>query len=658
MDTKHQQLLIHCACLLDTYDAGTQGLEQHVENYIRANKITDEDDEMFITEVFSGCVRHGAVMRVVVEGFYARDGRNVLRSTENVYIVICYLALFRLDELGIAHFRKFISALEVKAAYKFLNFFFDEKSLLTWMKDGWNKVYESTFIQKSILSPLLRWLPELEDLVKQLKDKMDNKLKPKKSKIPTTETSPFNLTKPRPRSIPIPEKVPKLKKSKPPPDSLYRAPTEQDELSRHKEENRRRAEERLMEASRIQFSCANPEKSDKTKQILQIIQMEENDKIDGNRIKARPAPDFKKDPLPVKMTAAAILREGNLYQKKEEEVVKKLRQLEAGAYDASDFLKWQSEMRQMDLEAELSAVEERRLKGKLSHEEAILARANLMADNQTKVQDIKNQTAAMMREHLEQKFQEEKEMKMLVENTMAGHRNAKESKKRLQEYKQKLVQEVTEESRELMKQALEEAEADMRCKMELIQQIRAMEATPVSRFKQVDLASTAGAGLLGEMSILELRERVALLKDKQREEEEMKRDNILNAKQAKAEQLSETMDMVLKHRAEQTRAAALKLEDRKKSSSASAPFRNEKLMDLERKVQERRAQRLREQQRQQLQPSMMSARRTTTLITQKKALEASRWHELEQTQERSAKMLSQSPLMSAASRRLTAVPSI
>ena len=49
-----------------------------------------------------------------------------------------------------------------------------------------------------------------------------------------------------------------------------------------------------------------------------------------------------------------------------------------------------------------------------------------------------------------------------------------------------------------------QAEADMRCKMELIQQIRAMEATPVSRFKVVDLTSTSGAGLLGEMSIVEV----------------------------------------------------------------------------------------------------------------------------------------------------------
>ena len=47
-----------------------------------------------------------------------------------------------------------------------------------------------------------------------------------------------------------------------------------------------------MEASRTQYACANPEKSEKTKQILQIIQIEEDDKINPNKVKARPAPDF------------------------------------------------------------------------------------------------------------------------------------------------------------------------------------------------------------------------------------------------------------------------------------------------------------------------------------------------------------------------------
>ncbi|GFS20020.1 cilia- and flagella-associated protein 99-like [Elysia marginata] len=389
-----------------------------------------------------------------------------------------------------------------------------------------------------------------------------------------------------------------------------------------------------MEASKTQFACANPEKSEKTKQIIQAIVEDENSKVDVNKVKARNVPDFKKDAVPVKMTAAAIMREGLLYQKQENEVMHKLRQLEAGAYDASEFNKWQNEQRQQDLEAEIAAIEERRLLGKLSHEEAILARTNVMAKNQERVRGIKEETAVMMREFLDKKFQEEKEMKMLVENTMAGHRNAKDAKKRLTEYKQKI---------------------DMRCKMELIQQIRAMESTPVSRFKVVDLTSTSGAGLLGEMSIVELRERLALLKEKQLEEEEEKRDIILNAKQAKADYLSETLDRISKHRAEQTRSAAVKLEERKKNQSAPTPFRNEALSELERKLQEKRAERIREQQKSQVLPSRASANRTKSLISQKKNLEASRWQELEQAQERSAKFLAQIRLVVAAAAAAAAV---
>ncbi|CAL1547850.1 unnamed protein product [Lymnaea stagnalis] len=667
MDAKHQQLINHCANLLDSYDADTTGLEEHLKDYLNANRVQDEDDKIFITEVFSGCVRHGPIMNLVVDGFYVRDGRYILRSLQsigiNIYVnpickiifknisVLAYLALFRLDELGVAHYRKFVSTLEMKSAYKFLNFFFDEKNLVTWMKDGWNSVYEPSYVQTSLLSPILRWLPELTDLVKLMKNRIENKLKPKKSTIPATDVKPFNLTKPRPRSIPIPDKIPQLKKSNPIPASLYNPPIDQEEIARQRIENRRKAEERLMEASKIQFSCANPEKSDKTKHILQNIAIEEMAKTEVTTVKARPLPDFKKEAVPVKMTAATIMREGLLYQKLENEIMEKLRRLEAGAYDASDFNKWQSEMRQRDLEAQLMAIEERRLLGKLSHEEAIYARKNLMAENQTRVKNIKKETAAMMKEFLDKKFQEEKEMKTLVENTMASHKNAKEAKEKLKAYKRKIVQEVHEESRELMKQALEEAEDEMRAKMELIQQIRVMESMPVSRFKVLDLTSTSGAGLLGEMSILELRERLALLKAQNKEDEEIRRDNILNAKQAKAEFLSDTLDMIAKHRSEQTRGAALKLEASKKPKTGAGQFKSLALAELERKVEERRSARLQEQRPQA--PTSSAAKKKISFVSQKKNLEERRWKELEQTQERAAMLFSKGQTVSAASQRLT-----
>lgn len=67
------------------------------------------------------------------------------------------------------------------------------------------------------------------------------------------------------------------------------------------------------------------------------------------------------------------------------------------------------------------------------------------------------------------------------------------------------VQEVSAESQALMARALEEAEQEMRCKAELIQQIRAMERAPLIRTKFVDLTETGKQGLLVEMSVAEVR---------------------------------------------------------------------------------------------------------------------------------------------------------
>lgn len=47
-------------------------------------------------------------------------------------------------------------------------------------------------------------------------------------------------------------------------------------------------------------------------------------------------------------------------------------------------------------------------------------------------------------------------MKNLVAITMSKREDAKEAKKKLVQYKAKIVQEVNEESKELMRQALEE----------------------------------------------------------------------------------------------------------------------------------------------------------------------------------------------------------
>ena len=52
-----------------------------------------------------------------------------------------------------------------------------------------------------------RWLPELQELIQQLASRIENKVKLKKPNIPKTEMKPFNITQPRPRSVPLPQPV-------------------------------------------------------------------------------------------------------------------------------------------------------------------------------------------------------------------------------------------------------------------------------------------------------------------------------------------------------------------------------------------------------------------------------------------------------------------
>jgi len=525
----HKQLLNCCVEILDSFNPRIHGVLEHLNSCLATKQGLNESDESFITEVFSGCVQYTSIMKVVVDAFYADAGKMFLRVDRNIYVVIVYLALYRLDELGVAHFRKFILSHDTKKMHRFLTFFLNEDNISTWMKNEWCKHYEHSYVQTKLVSPVLRWLPELHDVVTEFGDKLANKQKPRRPK-PATDPKPFNLTKPRPRSVPMPEKIPTLKKLRPVPHTTYRTPAEEDVIAKIRKENRRRAEEELIRSSARQPACASAEKSEKAKRRMKQIIAEEDSKLQFNKSNVHELPPTMSANLPIKLNAATIMREGVLFQKKEEEELKRLSEYEKGGRDASEFLKWQETTRKKDLEKELAEIERRRLEGKLSYEEAILARQTMIKENQLRVTEIKEETKDMMQKHLERKSKEGEEMRKLVEQTMMEHENTKEARRKLQEYKQKLVQEVSKESQELMRKALEEAEEEMRQRVALIAKIRAIESVPVIRFKHVDLTESSGAGLLNEMSVVELRERLALLKIAEKEEEEEKRDSILKSK--------------------------------------------------------------------------------------------------------------------------------
>ncbi|KFU98186.1 hypothetical protein N340_08554, partial [Tauraco erythrolophus] len=548
-------------------------------------------EEKFVLDTLAGCTEYKSLLDVVVNAFFVQDGRYCLTSERNLYIVICYLAAFQLEELGFQQFSRIVKSLDTAKMHKFLRFFFNALYLNSWIEDEWSQFYDSVYVKENWIDPLLRWQPKVQQLIKQLTDKLNNRTATVKTSR-VTQPKEFNLTVPKPRAIPVPLPIPVLEKRPPVPPSTYRPPKEKKQLEEIKTKNRQKAEK----ANANQFRCATmkSEKGEGTflngKDIVPFLP--QYLEVVWELVLRQYFEELQIDHIPIKLNAAAILREGALYQRKMEEELKRIENLLQGAGDPSEFLEWQKQMRGKDLEEQLTDIECRRLQGKLSHEEAVLAHQNVIQENKKKADLMREEKSELMHQYAEKRLQEQKEMRELVEQVVEGHKNAKQAKIKLQKYKQQIVQEVCEENRELLRQALEEEEEKLRKRYELIQQIRAIESLPSIRHKFVDLTETAGHGLICEMSIVELRERLALLREAQKAAEEEKRDQIIHEKRAKEQLLLDKLDQISVFRAELGRAAALKQEEKKrKSQSGERAMKDERILNLQKKIVEKTMER-------------------------------------------------------------------
>ncbi|KAM6071604.1 cilia- and flagella-associated protein 99 isoform 3-T3 [Theristicus caerulescens] len=515
---------------LNKFNPENQSVEDFLNESAKMLQTLNVTEEKFVLDTLAGCIEYKSLLDVVVNAFFVRDGRYCLISERNLYIVICYLATFQLEELGLQHFSRIVKSLDTA----------------------------------------------------------------KMQKVPP---------------------------------STYKPPKEKKQLEEIKTKNRRKAEDLLLKANANQFRCAimKPEKGENTHDS-----MKSNPPFQAQKIQS------KIDNIPIKLNAAAILREGALYQRKMEQELKRIENLLRGARDPSEFLEWQKQMRGKDLEEQLTEIECRRLQGKLSHEEAVLAHQNVTQENKKKADLMREEKAELMRQYAEKRLQEQKETRELVEQVVEGHKNAKQAKIKLQKYKQQIVQEVCEENRELLRQALEEEEEKLRKRYELIQEIRAIESLPSLRHKFVDLTETGGHGLICEMSIVELRERLALLREAQKAAEEEKRDQIIHEKQAKEQLLLDKLDQISLFRAELGRAAALKQEEKKrKSQSGERPMKDERILNLQKKIVEKTMERKKQAGLLRITPQK------TSTASRKDSLQWNHWKELEESRERQFRILQQ-----------------
>eukprot|EP01135_Chromosphaera_perkinsii_P011665 Nk52_evm3s2473 gene=Nk52_evmTU3s2473 len=540
------ELLDCCAELLEKFNPLVVTVDDHLKTFILSKKVKNPNDQLFIKEVFSGCIRHERPIEVLINGFYNFD-KSCMRADRGLYFSIAYLAIFRLNELGFKEFKNFIKSQDSDKAHKLLSFLFNKALIETWLYDQWCGIYEGKYVTENLTNPLLEWIPQMDKLIGVLDDQRKRQMKLEKSKKGPTTPIPFKLTKSKRRKMPEPQRIPMIGKARPLPATTYVPSRDAEALQWAKQSNRKRQLKTYKQASENMFECAlRPPKGERAQRLFEKLQREKEEKLKFDMPKHRPLPSIyaSQKEVPIRINTATILREEACYKKKALEDLKKLTALEAGNLDSSEYEKWQHEV-QVKKEAEKFArIEQNHLTSQLAHEEAFLAKVAKAKENRQNAKALKAKNAQLLKDFAEEVKQKEKNNKQIVNETKQLEGRVKLAVKKLQKTKQKIASQVNDQTKEYNRRLYAEAKVERERKAELIRQIKAMENAPFSKVKFIDFSETSGAGLLTEMSILELRERLSLLRVSQEEEESKRRKAILDKKKQRERELIDKLEAI------------------------------------------------------------------------------------------------------------------
>ncbi|MCO5554098.1 hypothetical protein L7F22_007624 [Adiantum nelumboides] len=119
------------------------------------------------------------------------------------------------------------------------------------------------------------------------------------------------------------------------------------------------------------------------------------------------------------------------------------------------------------------------------------------------------------------------------ESILEGQNAVKSALIKVAKLKKERAREIQAETTKLASICASERANELAKRKELIQQLHTLERESAQIMKKFDRDSTAGHGLLGEMSIAELQERLAVVKEAIKKEEEYRRVRISASKEEK-----------------------------------------------------------------------------------------------------------------------------
>ena len=351
--------------------------------------------------------------------------------------------------------------------------------------------------------------------------KSANKIFQKKLVIP----EPFNLSVNKPKILQEPIHISNTFKSLPIPKNLNNktlATIENERVNRIKLLNKNIiARTEKDRRTYTMESDSRPKNIDRIRDMVEkniIKSLKFNQKFLNKKI------DFDKFKADVKYNEAAILKEEFMIEKKNKEEEKELNKILIEKKDRKEFDRWVTEMKIKDDIERMEKVDKRKIEQMLSREISSNYYNLRKNRNMEKYSELKMNEKMNNDKIKEEKEEDIKNKKNTVEKLKKEEENAILKKFKIIEDKQNLYQKRKKEFNELNLLTSKENKLMKEKRDSIISQIRTLEKIPKKRETGFDPTETPGYGFLNEMSLAELRERLALQKKMTSDEIECKKE--------------------------------------------------------------------------------------------------------------------------------------
>ncbi|XP_068628192.1 cilia- and flagella-associated protein 99-like [Battus philenor] len=406
-------------------------------------------------------------------------------------------------------------------------------------------IYDTNYVTERIIEPLLSWQPSMAKMAQMYTEYLKKR----------------ECSKIRPLTIPIQPKVLKVRsKSREtisqklsfpatPPNSVLEKPIMHmltkdsiDKKLKHAHEiNKQKAMKLLNEVKKETSHDAPKGYDEKLKKCCNVP-----DEMEKGWQKSFPKSNYNnvlKEPLlPVKDTVATLRRLKERIKLTEEEEIQWLQDLLNDCKNTGKIQELEEYDREERERERVLDIEKKHLLGQISFEEAVLAKKKVHEDNKIKCEELLKQKEIWNKEIEKWKKEQMEVNRQIFEKLSLLELNIVEARKKIANKKKEDADMVKKESEAVILEALKNKQEELNRKIQMIKEIKilAIIAKRAKLPKIIDLTETSGIGLLCEMSIAELQERLSSMKISLKEELETKHKLIKEKNIAEKNALNET----------------------------------------------------------------------------------------------------------------------